>query len=70
MWSNPQVTADLVTFTEKILTGKRHLLCCVMYESCVVKCLFFSDIICLAYQSFDNDTFDNANITFIVVCSH
>ena len=26
MWPNPQETADLVTFTEEILNGKRHLL--------------------------------------------
>ena len=24
MWSNPQKTADLVTFTEEILSGKLH----------------------------------------------
>ena len=24
MWPNPQETADLVTFTEEILDGKRH----------------------------------------------
>ena len=27
MWPNPQETADLVTFTEEILTGKLHFLC-------------------------------------------
>ena len=26
MWPNPQDTADLVTFTEEILNGKRHVL--------------------------------------------
>ena len=26
MWSNPQETQDLVTFTEKILNGKFHFL--------------------------------------------
>ena len=26
MWKNPQETADLVTFTEEILTGKLHFL--------------------------------------------
>ena len=26
MWPNPQETADLVTFTEEILTGKLHIL--------------------------------------------
>ena len=27
MWPNPQETADLVTFTEEILSGKFHFLC-------------------------------------------
>ena len=27
MWPNPQETADLVTFAEKILNGKLHFLC-------------------------------------------
>ena len=27
MWSNPQETADLVTFTEEVLTGKLHFMC-------------------------------------------
>ena len=26
MWPNPQETADLVTFTEETLNGKRHFL--------------------------------------------
>ena len=30
MWPNPQETADLVTFTEKILNGKLHFLCSVI----------------------------------------
>ena len=29
MWPNQQETADLVKFTEKILNGKLHFLCCV-----------------------------------------
>ena len=29
MWSNPQETADLVTFTEEILNGNFYFLCCV-----------------------------------------
>ena len=29
MSPNPQFSADLVTFTEKILNGKRHFLCSV-----------------------------------------
>ena len=34
MWPNPQKTADLVTFTEEILTGKLHFSgqCFVVYE--------------------------------------
>ena len=28
MWPNPKETADLVTFTEEILNGKLHFLCC------------------------------------------
>ena len=31
MWLNPQETADLVTFTEKILYGKLHFLSSVLY---------------------------------------
>ena len=27
MWSNPQKTEDLVTFTEEILNGKLHFMC-------------------------------------------
>ena len=36
MWPNPQFTADLDTFTEKILNGKHHVLCsvnCVKYRN-------------------------------------
>ena len=29
MWSNPQKTANFVTFTEEILNGKLHFLCCM-----------------------------------------
>ena len=29
MWLNPQETADLVTFTEEILSGKLHFSCSV-----------------------------------------
>ena len=29
MWPDPQETADLVTFTEEILNGKRHFLCII-----------------------------------------
>ena len=27
MWPNPQIPADLITFTEEILNGKLHFLC-------------------------------------------
>ena len=27
MWPNPQLPADLVTFTEEFLNGKLHFLC-------------------------------------------
>ena len=27
MWPNPQFSADLVTFTEEMLSGKLHFLC-------------------------------------------
>ena len=33
MRPNPQFTADLVTFTEKILNGKLHFLCSVKFLS-------------------------------------
>ena len=29
MWPNPQLPADLVTFTKEILNGKLHFLCSV-----------------------------------------
>ena len=29
MWPNPQIPADLITFTEEILNGKLHFLCSV-----------------------------------------
>ena len=32
MWPNPQETADLVTFTEKILYGKLHFLCSAWHK--------------------------------------
>ena len=31
MWPYPQLYADLVTFTEKILNGKLYFLCSVIY---------------------------------------
>ena len=35
MWSNPQFSADLVTFTEEILNGKLHFFA-VITSNCVV----------------------------------
>ena len=32
MRPNPQVTADLVTYTEEIMNGKLHLLCSVRFK--------------------------------------
>ena len=32
MWSNLQFSADLVTFTEEILTGKLHFLCAAIHK--------------------------------------
>ena len=29
MWPNPQIPADLVTFTKEILSRKKHFLCSV-----------------------------------------
>ena len=34
-----QFSADLVTFTEEILNGKLHFLCCVTSVWCELKCL-------------------------------
>ena len=31
MWTNSQETADLVTFSEKMLNGKLHFLCSTAY---------------------------------------
>ena len=31
MWSNPQIPADLVKFTEEIINGKLHFLCSVRF---------------------------------------
>ena len=36
MGPNPQETADSVTFTEKILNGKLHFLCCVCFISFII----------------------------------
>ena len=41
MWLNPQETADLVTFTEKILNGKLHL-CAVFEKKSVIEINIFS----------------------------
>ena len=32
MWPNPQFSADLFTFTKKVLTGKLHFLRSVVHE--------------------------------------
>ena len=32
MWPNPQLSADLVTFTEEILNGKLHFLCSAIFN--------------------------------------
>ena len=37
MWPNPQVTADLVTFTGEILNGKLHFLWSVFHKSHILK---------------------------------
>ena len=37
MWPNPQIPADLVTFTEEILNGKLHFLCSVMWTKLALK---------------------------------
>ena len=51
MWPNPQKTADLVTFTEKILNGKLQcfsLMSCNSFEKNIAfataKILFFGGI--------------------------
>ena len=33
MWTNPQETADLVTFTEEIFSEKLHILCGNKYRT-------------------------------------
>ena len=35
MWPNLQETADSVTFTEEILSGKLHFLCGAIFETAV-----------------------------------
>ena len=36
MWPNLQIPADLVTFTEEILNGKVHFLCCGLQEKALL----------------------------------
>ena len=43
MWPNPQETADLVTFTEKILNGKPYFLCSEKSESLLIKLLLLAE---------------------------
>ena len=38
MWPNPQISADLVTFTEEILNGKLPVLCGVKSELVTPQC--------------------------------
>ena len=42
MWPNPQETADLDTFTEKILNGKPHFLCSANHEPGWISVLYSS----------------------------
>ena len=42
MWLNPQETADLVTFTEEILSGKYHFLCSEEKAQLIRKANIFS----------------------------
>ena len=37
MWPNPQFPADLVSFTEEIFNGKRHILCSAGFIRCIYK---------------------------------
>ena len=41
MWPNPQETADLVTFTEEILTGKLHFLCSVTWLHYIFSSVYY-----------------------------
>ena len=45
MWPNPKETADLVTFTEEILTEKLHFLCSDNYLAAVSQMIFVSFIV-------------------------
>ena len=56
MWPNPQETADMVTFTEKILNGKRHFLCSVRSSKwklgiwkCQIRNKCFRQFLCVSY---------------------
>ena len=44
MLSNPQETADLVTFTEEILNGKPIIFC-------AVQSFFIPEILCYAHET-------------------
>ena len=62
MRPNPQETADLLTFTEEILNGKLHFLCCV----------FFS-IFMISVKPFNNENINDklkgvANTNIIFTC--
>ena len=41
MWSNPQETADLVTFTEEIINGKTSFLCSAFSVFCTFQAFIF-----------------------------
>ena len=43
MWSNPQKTVDLVTFTEEILNRKLQFLCNVTYRLRIAEAKKFID---------------------------
>ena len=50
MWPNPQLPADLVTFTEEILNGKLHFLC----SGCYYMSIFYSMLFKARSQVWDN----------------
>ena len=52
MWPNPQETADLVTFTEKILNGKLHfcaVIFCIQTYNFLVHCSCVMYVICSSF---------------------
>ena len=83
MWPNPQIPADLVTFTEETLNGKLHFLCSVMRHCYCFKtsatsifgrklphrCLT-SSYICLSYILFFFQTLHFIKFTLIKTKLH